>query len=442
MQVTVEDVSSVKKVLHIEIPEDKVTRELDIAYGQLKKTAKIRGFRPGKAPRGILERMFKKEVQADVSSKLIQESFIEAIKETDLKIVGNPKVDPPVIEPKTAYKYDATVEISPKIEKIEFKGLKLKKAKYQVNDSEIQAQLKMLQKNMAQLKSIDENRPAKKDDVVLIDYEGFKDGKPFSETQAAKNSAVKIGDGSMLKDFDENLVGMKPGDEKEFDVRFPQDYSNKKLSGLNITFQVKLNEIKEEILPKIDDELAKDLGEYNSLDELKNAISDNMEQSYAKKTEQELNQQIFNALMEKTEFEVPESLVDAEVQEIVTEAEKSFSYQNRSLEELGLSRESLSEQYRETAEKKVRRHFILSTIIDQENMDLSDEDLEAGLKEISETHRQPLEDVKNYYAKNEDKLTFLKHTLLEKQAIGLIIKSGKIEEVEPEKNQADTVDNT
>ena len=442
MQVTVEDVSSVKKVLHIEIPEDKVTRELDNAYGQLKKTAKIRGFRPGKAPRGILERMFKKEVQADVSSRLIQESFIEAIKETDLKIVGSPKVDPPGIEPKTPYKYDATIEIRPEIDNIEFKGLKLKKTKYQVSDSEIQAQLKMFQKNMAQMKSIDENRPSKKDDAVVIDYEGFKDGKPFAETQAIKNTTIKIGDGSMLKDFDEKLVGMKPGDEKEFNVRFPKDYSNKKLSGLDITFQVKLNEIKEEILPEIDDELAKDLGEYNTLDELKDAITDNLEQGYAKRTEQELNEQAFKALIEKTEFEVPESLVDAEVQEIVAEAERSFSYQNRSLEDLGLSRETLLEQYRETAEKQVRRHLILTEIIDQENMVLPDEDLEAGFREMSDAYRQPLEDLKNYYANHKDKLAFFKHTLLEKQAIRLIIDCGKIEEVEPEKSQEDTTDNT
>ncbi len=442
MQVTVEDVSSVKKVLHIEIPEEKVTREFDNAYGQLKKTAKIRGFRPGKTPRGILERMFKKEVQADVSSRLIQESFIEAIKETDLKIVGSPKVDPPGIEPKTPYKYDATIEIRPEIENIEFKGLKLKKTKYQVSDSEIQAQLKMLQKNMAQMKSIDENRPAKKDDVVVIDYEGFKDGKPFAETQAIKNTPIKIGDGSMLKDFDEKLVGMKPGDEKEFNVRFPKDYSNKKLADLDITFKAKLNEIKEEILPGIDDELAKDLGEYNTLDELKDAITDNLEQGYAKRTEQELNEQAFKALIEKTEFEVPESLVDAEVQEIVAEAEKSFSYQNRSLEDLGLSRETLLEQYRETAEKQVRRHLILTEIIDQENMVLPDEDLEAGFREMSDVYRQPLEDLKNYYAKHKDKLAFFKHTLLEKQAIRLIIDSGKIEEVEPEKSQEDTTDNT
>jgi trigger factor len=295
---------------------------------------------------------------------------------------------------------------------------------------------------MAQMKSIDENRPAEKDDVLVIDYEGFRDGKPFAETQAIKNTTIKIGDGPMLKDFDEELVGMKTGDEKEFNVRFPKDYSNKKLADLDITFQVKLNEIKEEILPEIDDELAKDIGEYNTLDELKDVITDNLEQGYAKRTEQELNEQAFKALIEKTEFEVPESLVDAEVQEIVAEAEKSFSYQNRSLEDLGLSRETLLEQYRETAEKQVRRHLILTEIIDQENMVLPDEDLEAGFRQMSDTYRQPLEDLKNYYAKHKDKLAFFKHTLLENQAIRLIIDSGKIEEVEPEKNQEDTTDNT
>jgi len=235
---------------------------------------------------------------------------------------------------------------------------------------------------------------------------------------------------------------MKTGDEKEFNVRFPKDYSNKKLADLDITFQVKLNEIKEEILPEIDDELAKDIGEYNTLDELKDVITDNLGQGYAKRTEQELNEQAFKALIEKTEFEVPESLVDAEVQEIVAEAEKSFSYQNRSLEDLGLSRETLLEQYRETAEKQVRRHLILTEIIDQENMVLPDEDLEAGFRQMSDTYRQPLEDLKNYYAKHKDKLSFFKHTLLENQAIRLIIDSGKIEEVEPEKNQEDTTDNT
>ncbi|RPJ05127.1 MAG: trigger factor family protein, partial [Deltaproteobacteria bacterium] len=145
MHVTVEDESGVKKKLHIEIPQEEVVRQLDSAYNQLKKTAKIKGFRPGKAPRAVLERMFKKDVHADVSSKLIKESFIDALKQIDLKVIGSPALDPPDLKANEAYRYDATIEVKPDIKDIDFKGLKLKKSLYTVNDAEIDLQLKALQ---------------------------------------------------------------------------------------------------------------------------------------------------------------------------------------------------------------------------------------------------------------------------------------------------------
>ena len=153
MQVTVEDVSSVKKILHIEVPKDQVIRELDKAYNHLKKNAKVKGFRPGKAPRSVLERLYKKDVHGDVSSKLLQDSFVEALKETELNIVGNPKIDPPELEEKSPYKYDATVEVKPEINDIDFKGLTLKKMLYRVSDEEMKAQIKLLQNNLAQQKT-------------------------------------------------------------------------------------------------------------------------------------------------------------------------------------------------------------------------------------------------------------------------------------------------
>ncbi len=435
MQVTVEDVSSVKKILHIEIPEDKVVRELDNAYKNLKKTAKIKGFRPGKAPRSVLERLYKKDVHIDVSSKLLQDSFVEAIKETDLNIVGNPKIDPPGLDEKGPYKYDATVEIKPEIEEIDFKGLTLKKNLYRVTDQEMDAQVAMLQKNLAQQKPITEDRAAQKDDFVLVDYEGFKDGKPFAETQKTENFTMKIGTGHILKTFDEQLIGMKPGEKKEIKVNFPEDYFNDKLANLEINFQVTLHEIREEVLPEIDDEFAKRLGQYETFDDLKNAITDNLEQGYAKRVEQEINEQIFEALIAKSEFEVPDSMVDYELEGIIEEAERSFAYHNKSMEELGLSKEILSEKYRDTAEKKVKRHLILGKIVEQEDITLADQEMEDGFKEMAQTFNQPLEDIKNYYKQNEDKIEFFKHALLEKKAVKLIIKSSTIEEVEPELKQ-------
>jgi len=433
MKVVVEDLSSVKKRLHIEIPEDEIARELNTAYKTLKKKAKVKGFRPGKVPRNVLERLYKKDVQADVLSRLIQNSFVDAIKETDLNIAGDPKINPPELVEKGPYKYDATVEIKPAIGNIEFKDLKLKKTLYRVADDEMDVQLKMLQKNLAKQQRVDEAHSVRAGDFVLIDYEGFKNGKPFPETQKTENFTLKIGDGHISKDFDEKLIGMKPEDTREIVVNFPEDYFNHKLANLEITFKVKLNEIREEVLPEIDDEFAKRLGKYETLDELKRAVTNNLQQGYAKRSEQELNEQIFSALIDKTAFELPDAMVDYELEGIISDAERSFSQHNMSMEQLGLTREKLSEKYRDTAEKQVRRHLILDKIVEQENLTISDEELEDGFKEMSDTYNHPLDDIKNYYKQNKDKLDFFKHTLLEKHAIKLIIGNSNIEEVEAER---------
>jgi trigger factor len=435
MKVTVENVSSVKKIMNVEIPEETVVLEVNNAYKELKKTAKIKGFRKGKAPRSVLERLFKKDVHNDVSSKLIQNSFIEALKEADLDIVAKPDIDSPGLDEKEPYKYVATVEIKPEIEEIDFKNLTLNKFLYHVTDEEMDVQLKMLQKNLAKQNTIAENRGVRENDFVLIDYEGFKDGKPFTETQKTENHAMKVGEGSILKEFDDLLIGMKTGDNREIKVKFPEDYHNGNLADLEISFQVKLHEIREEVLPEIDDEFAKNLGQYETLDKLKDAITDNLDQGYAKRAEQEMNEQIFKALIEKTDFELPDSMVDHELDGIVEEVERTLSYHNKSLEDQGLSREILLKKHRELAEKKVRRHLILDKIVEQENMTLSDEEIENSFEEMAKGYNQPVEEIKKYYSQNNDNLEFFKQTLLEKRAIELIIEKSTIKEVAPELEQ-------
>jgi trigger factor len=436
MQVSVEDINSVKKTLHIEIPEEDVVRELDRAYNALKKNAKVKGFRPGKVPRSALVRLFKKDIHADVTSRLIQSSFIDAVKETELKIVGNPQVDPPELAATGPYKYDATVEITPEIKDIDYSGLTLNRSNYRVSDEEIDAQLKMLQKNFARQQKIEKKRAVEPDDFVLIDFEGFKEGRSFAETAKTENFSLKIGEGPVLKEFDDQLVGMKPGDSKEFKVTFPEDYHNKKLAGLEISFQVTLNEIREEVLPAIDDALAKKAGQYENLDDLKKVIADNLEQGYAKRIEQELHEQIYSELISRSDFEVPDAMVEMELEGIVEEAVRSFAYRNITMEELGLTRESIAENYRDTAFKQVKRHLLLGKIIDQESLAVSDDELEDALNEMAENFKQPVEEIKKHYDQNKDKLEFFKHTLLEKKAIKLIIESSKIEDLEPEKAEA------
>ena len=438
MKVTVEDQSSVKKVLHIEVPQENVARELDDAYAQLKKTAKIKGFRPGKTPRSVLERIYGKEVKADVSGKLIQAGIIDALKQTELRIVGSPVVDPPELDGKQSYAFDAAVEINPEIADIDFKGLKLTRTKYAATDDEVEVQLNMLQKNLAKREPIKEARPLQLGDVAVIDYEGFKNGEPFEPTKRTENFIIKVGNGQIVKDLDDGLIGMQTGEEKEIAATFPDDYFKEELVGQKVNFKVKLNEIREEILPDLDDDFAKGISDkYETLDILKTKIKENLRSGYEKRAEQELNEQIFQQLLEQTEFEVPDVLVDGELEHILKDAEQSFAQSNRSFEEVGLSREGLAKTYRPTAEKQVRRHLILNKIIEQEKMSLTDEELNQGFQEMADNYQQPVENIKGYYEHNKDGLEFFKHTLLEKKALKIIIDSGQISEIEPaEKSEA------
>ncbi len=433
MKATVEDRSSVKKVLHIEIPEADVKRALDEAYQTLKKTAKVKGFRPGKTPRGVLERLYKKDVNADVTGKLIQDAYVDALKETKLKVVGSPSVDPPELAGVGDYCFDAEVEVHPEIADIGFTNLKLKKTLYKASDEEVDVQIQMMQKNLAKREPIDEARPAQNGDFVQVDYEGFKDGKPFEDTKKTENFVIKLGDAHIADDFDKGVVGMNPGDEKEITVSFPDDYFNKKLAGHTVDFKVKLNEIRKEVLPEIDDEMAKQLGPFTTLDEVRDKIKENLTQGYDKRIEQELNEQIFSQILETTDFEVPDVMVEYELNSIIADAERSFSYHNKTFEEAGISRESLAEKYRDTAEKQVRRQLILGKIIQQEKMELADADLEKGFEEMAATYNQPVDVIKGFYGDSGDKLALFKHALLEKQAIKLIMERNEIESVEPEK---------
>ena len=432
MPFKVEDVSSVKKTLHIEIPQEEVVQELDKAYNQLKKSAKVKGFRPGKVPRAVLERMFKKDVHADVSSRLIQSSFINAIKQTELKIVGHPELDPPELAADSAFKYEATFEITPDIDDIDYKGLELQRTLYAPGDDEVDVQLKALQKSMAQQEKITEDRPAQTDDFVLIDLEGTQDGEPVAEFTKTDNFSLQLGKAVISEDVDNQIIGMRPGDSKTFSTTFDKDFPNEKLAGIDITFNVVLNEIRQEILPPINDAMAKKAGPYKTLDELKEVILDNIKQGYEKRKEQELNEQIFKELIARTAFEVPDAMVEMELQGIIEEAERSFAYRNTSLEEMGLSRETIAEKYRDTAIRQVKRHLILGKIIEQEKLELDDQELESGLKEMSQNFNQPLEGIKQYYDQNKDKLDLFKHTLLEKKAIKLILDSSRIKDVKPE----------
>jgi len=438
MQVKNEDKSAVKKVLSFEIPKEKVTKELDKAYNELKKKADIKGFRKGKIPRKVLENRFSKDVHADVAPRLIQDSFVEAIQEHNLNIVGGPQLDPPELNPDSDYVFDITVEVKPELPEIDCHGMSLEKNRYTVSADEIDAQIHMIQKTMAKKQKVDESRAVTDSDFVLIDYQGFLNDEPYEHTPKIENFLYKIGQGTLPEEFSEKLTGCVPVQDIEVEVAYPEDHPDENLKGRTIVYKVTLNEIQEEILPEINDDLVKGLGKFETLDQVRESIRENLEKGIAQRVKHELSEQIFQHLLEKYQFEVPEAMIEGELNGIISETEQAYSANNTSLEEHGLSREALSEQYRDVAEKQARRHLILDKIITQEKMDLTEEEMEKSLEEMARGMNATVDAIKNFFKADPRQMEYYKHTQLEKKAIDLIIEESQVTEKDPESDVQDT----
>lgn len=438
MQVKIEDKSAVKKVLSFEIPKEKVAKELDKAYNELKKKADIKGFRKGKIPRKVLENRFSKDVHADVAPRLIQDSFVEAIQEHNLNIVGGPQLDPPELNPDSDYVFDITVEVKPELPEIDYKDMALEKNRYAVSDAEIDAQIHMIQKTMAKKQKVSESRAVKASDFVLIDYQGFLNDEPFEPTPKIENFLYKIGQNSLPEAFAEKLTGCVPVQDIEVEVAYPEDHPDENLKGKTILYKVTLKEIQEEILPEINDDLVKGLGKFETLEQVKDSIRENLEKGNAQRVKHELSEQIFQHLLEKYEFEVPEAMIEGELNGIISETEQAYSANNTSLEEHGLSREKLSEQYRDVAEKQARRHLILDKIITQEKLDLTEEEMDKSLEEMARGMNATVDAINNFFKMDPKQMEYYKHTQLEKKAIDLIIETSQVTEKDPETDVQET----
>jgi trigger factor len=434
MQINVVDKSSVKKVLECEIPKETIVKELNNAYKELKNKADVKGFRKGKVPRKVLENKFSKDVHGDVVPKLIQQIFSKAIDDYDLKIISSPQMDPPELDPESAYCFDITIEVKPEIEDLEYEGMELNKTQYEVSDDEIEAQIQMIRKTMATKQAVTEERAVKEDDFVLIDYQGFLDDKPFEATPQIENFTMAIGTDSMPAEFSQKIVGVIPEQDLEIDVAYSDKGSDKELAGKTIAYKVKVKEIHEEVMPE-DEHLVKELGKYENLDQVKDDIRSNLLQGYKQRVQHELSEQIFGQLLEKYEFEVPESLVEAELNGIIAEAEQAYMQNNTTLEDAGLSKESLRNDYKDVAEKQARRHLILAKLIEQENLEMTDEELEASFEQMAKGMNASVDAIKNYFNMDKNQLENYKHTQLEKKAVDLIIEKGKVSEKSPGKDE-------
>ena len=399
MNVNVEEISSIKKKVSIEIPGNEVTKEVDSFYKDLGKKAKIKGFRPGKVPRNILERYFKDYVKAEVVQKLIGDSYPKALTETNLEPVSPPVIDPGEFNEGKSFQYSAVIEVKPDIKLEGYAGLKIEGKKEEVKDEDVEERLKSLQNLHANLKTISEGRPIQTGDYVIVDYEASVGGKPLEGAKAV-DFTVEVGSGQFIPTFEEKLIGLKPEEERDIEVAFPEDYGYQKWAGKTILFHVKIKEIKEKVLPVLDDEFAKDLGDYSSLEELKTKLRGEIEKEKELALERQLKDQVVDQLLEANPFEVPESLVEEQAKGLVSDTKLRLAAQGVELKNLGVTEEKLQGDYKAMAQKQVKTFLILEKIASQEGIAATDEEVDERLKEMAERMHQKFDVVKRYYEKN------------------------------------------
>ncbi len=399
MRVSVEEISPIKKRVNVEVPVELVTKEVESFYRELNRKARIKGFRPGKVPRSILEMHFKEYVKAEVIQKLIQESYPRALSEANLHPISTPIIDPGEMEGGKPFQYVATVEVKPEIKVEGYIGLNIEGKKEGVKEEEVEERLKALQNLHSQLKTPSEPRSIQTGDYVILDYQATLGNRPLDEGKGSDFS-VEVGSGRFIPEIEESLVGMKPEEEKSIEVSFPEDYGYKEWAGKTVSFHVKIKEIKEKVLPPLDDEFAKDLGDYSSLSELKDKLRQEIAREKELVLERQLKNQIVEQLLRDNPFEVPQTLVEEQTETLVSDTKMRLAAQGIDFESLGVPEEKLQGDYRGTAEKQVRTFLILERIAEQEGITVSDEEIENRFKEMAERIHQKPEAVKRYYEKN------------------------------------------
>ena len=441
MKTSLEEINSVKKKLVVEIESDEVDKKINEAYKELKKTTKLPGFRQGKVPRKILERHFGAKVVEDLTQTLINETLPTAIDEVKTFPVGMPLLEKEELKPGHDFKYSAVMDVLPQFELKDYLGIEIEKEKAIVSEKEVQDKLEQLRKTRAKLASVEENRAIQKEDYAIIDYEGF-DGEQPIDGVAGQKVAVPVGGKGFHPKFGEALIGLKKEDKGEFQIEFEKQYHNATLAGKNVTYKVKILDIKENVEPELNDEFARSFGDnFKNLEELKDKIMESMVAEKEQQNEIETKQKIIDELLKKHEFELPESLVEAEINFNVQNARQRLIASGLDFKKAGITDEKFRNDLRPISESRVKEKLILLEISTQNKFQIDDKEVEKSYSDSALNSGQPLQKIREFYSAG-NRLDSLKESLLEQKTLNYLIDHAKFIEVDKADNleEADKAD--
>ncbi|MDO4710550.1 MAG: trigger factor [Peptostreptococcaceae bacterium] len=409
----------------LEIEADAFENAIQKAYQKNKGKFNIQGFRKGKATRAMIEKLYGEGVFYDEAIDLVfPEAYTSAIEELELDVIDRPSVDIESIGKGEKLVMTVEVQVKPEVKLGEYKGLEVSKVESEVTDEDIDHEIGHMLENNARLVAI-EDRPVKDGDIILFDFLGKVDGVAFDGGKA-ENYELTVGSGSFIPGFEEQLVGLEIGQEKDIEVRFPEEYHSEDLKGKDAVFTVKVNEIKEKQIPALDDDFVAEATEFETVEELRKSIADDMKNKKAEYAQNAMRNEVVSKLADVAEVEIPQVMVDNEVEAMFRDFEQNLRYQGLDLESYfkysGTSREDLAENMKGDAEKRVKISLALEAVSKLENITATEEDLNEEYQKMADMYKMEVEKIKEIFKTADNGLT---RSIVSRKTVDLLLDNSK-----------------
>jgi trigger factor len=424
MKVELENLDKVRKSIEVVLDEDKVNQLREKIYDDLKKRAKIKGFRPGKVPRSVIQAFYKDFVDDELKRKMVEETMVDALSEVKVEPVSEPRIEF-LDGDKPGYKIEC--EVVPEFELPPYEKIGVEVEKIQVTDEEIDKRIESLRQMHSQMIEREGEEGARKGDFAVVKYEGFLNGQPVKDVKSDAYT-LDLGSSTLLPEFESAIIGMKVGEEKEVEITFPDDYPDKGVAAKTLLFKVLVKEIKEKKLPELNDEFAKDIG-FENVGALRTGVAGELEKEKDVQKKQSITEQLAAHLLEKTDIPVPSRLLQKRVEMLVQDARTRMKTGTLSADDEANLNAALSKECEPEAEKRIKMGMILSKIADQQGLKVEDSEVDDRLRRIAEETKRAYDYIRDFYEKYDLKGS-LKNSMVEEKTIDFLIEKAEIKEKE------------
>ena len=430
MRATAERLENSTVLLEVEVEAARFARAVEHAYRRLVKDVVLPGFRKGRVPRVILERyMGKDKLYEEAATMIMEEVYPEAVKDTGIEPVSRPEVEIVQAEEGKPMVFKAKVEVKPEVELGRYKGIEVRRRVKEVSPEDIEAELEALRNRYARLATIEEGN-VNRGDIIKVDYKGMVEGKPFTDG-TVRGREIEVGFGYLLPEVDEGLVGMRPGETKEIKVSFPAEHQDKNLAGREGIVTITVREIRRKELMPLGDDFAKEVSEFDTLEELKADIENRLRKAAAAEADIAVRQQVVEKAVENAKVELPQSMVDGQAEEMMEDmrntAEARGVAQDRLFEVLNATPEEMQEQMRRDAERNIKTRLVLDAVAKSEGLTVGEEEIKSEVEKIARLYRQEPEELRKAFEES-GRIEVIKEKLLRDKAIQFLVDSAIIEE--------------